>query len=383
MPATSLARPPRDLRLDVLRGWMQISIFVSHIVGTWLAFGIHAAWGLSDSSEMFILLSGMTLGSVFALKRAKGGGGAALADLLVRAGKLYRTHLIVFFAFAAMVLLADMLFQVPIAVERFGWQYLVDHPLSAVALAFTGLFQPDFMGTLPVFVFGMLLLGPFLLLVQRIGAWALLPSFALYAAVNLGWISTLGLGDTLIAFDPLAWQFLYLLGALLGWRALHGMAFPRLPWLAALCAAMLVFGLATRLVQHGFVEGPAMGSDWAVMVFEHKDVLAPPRLLHALALAYLVAILVPRRADWMETMPGRALALIGRNSLRVFCVGLFFAWIISRIMEAHPEQAQLIGVLLILPGIAALWTVALFTERGRHVPAKGQEDRWPQGKKAG
>ena len=27
-------RPPRDLRLDILRGWMQISIFVAHCVGS-------------------------------------------------------------------------------------------------------------------------------------------------------------------------------------------------------------------------------------------------------------------------------------------------------------------------------------------------------------
>lgn len=354
-------RPPRDQRLDVLRGWMQVSIFISHVVGTWLAWGIHAAWGLSDSSEMFILLSGMTLGSVFALKAAKAGPAVAQQDLLMRALRLYRTHLLVFFIFAAMVLLADLVFHVPIAVERFGWQYLVEHPFSAVALAFTGLFQPDFMGTLPVFVFGMLLLGPFLILVQRFGAWALLPSFLLYAAVNLRWVATPGLGGTLIAFDPLAWQFLYLVGGLLGWRALYGMALPRSMSLMVLAGLIVVFGFATRLVQHQIIEGP----DWAVMVFEHKEVLAPPRLLHALALAYLAAILIPRRADWMEGMLGRAMAVIGRNSLRVFCVGLFFAWIISRLMEAHPEQAQVIGVVTILPGIAALWTVALFTERMR------------------
>lgn len=360
-PVAVPSRPPRDLRLDVLRGWMQVSIFISHVVGTWLAWGIHAAWGLSDSSEMFVLLSGMTLGSVFALKAAKAGPGAAQQDLLLRALRLYRTHLLVFFMFAAMVLLADILFHVPIAVERFGWQYLVEQPLLAVCAAFTGLFQPDFMGTLPVFVFGMLLLGPFLLLVQRFGSLALLPSFLLYGAVNLGWIATPGLGGTLIAFDPLAWQFLYLLGGLLGWRALYGMALPRSMSLTVLAALMAVFGFATRLVQHQFIEGP----EWAAMMFEHKDVLAPPRLLHALALAYLAATLIPRRADWMEGMLGRALAIIGRNSLRVFCVGLFFAWIISRIMEAVPDQAQLIGVVMILPGIAALWTVALFTERMR------------------
>jgi hypothetical protein len=34
-------------------------------------------------------------------------------------------------------------------------------------------------------------------------------------------------------------------------------------------------------------------------------------------------------------------------------------------MEAVPERAQLVGLLLILPSIAALWTVALFSERAR------------------
>ena len=119
---------------------------------------------------MFNLLSAMTLGSVFALKCAKAGPGAAQQDLLRRALRLYRTHLLVFFIFAAMVLAADIVFRVPIAVERFGWQYLVDAPFQAVAAGLTGAFQPDFVGALPVFVFGMLLLGPFLMPVRRIGA---------------------------------------------------------------------------------------------------------------------------------------------------------------------------------------------------------------------
>lgn len=360
MPAVP-SRPPRDLRLDVLRGWMQVSIFISHVVGTSLAWGIHAAWGLSDSSEMFILLSGLALGSVFALKFAKAGAVVAQTDLLMRAWRLYRTHLLVFFIFAAMVLVADLVFHVPIAVERFGWQYLVDEPFLAVAAAFTGLFQPDFMGTLPVFVFGMLLLGPFIMLVQRFGFWALLPSFLLYLATNLGWVATPGLGGTLIAFDPLAWQFLYLLGGFLGWRALHGIALPRAPWMVWTAALVIAASFAARLVEHGFLDGPA----YAFSALEHKEVLAPTRLLHALALAYLVAVLVPRQAGWMEGMAGRALATIGRHSLRVFCVGLFFAWIISRVMEAMPEQAAMLGVVLVLTGIAALWTIAVLSERAR------------------
>lgn len=110
MPQTSAspARPPRDLRLDIVRGWMQVSIFVSHVAGTAFAWGIHAAWGLSDSSEQFVLLSGLTLGSVFALKAARGGFGAARADMARRTLRLYGTHLTVFFMFAALALWAEM-----------------------------------------------------------------------------------------------------------------------------------------------------------------------------------------------------------------------------------------------------------------------------------
>jgi len=53
----ALARPPRDLRLDVVRGWMQLSIFISHVAGTACIWLIHASWGLSDSSEQFVFLS--------------------------------------------------------------------------------------------------------------------------------------------------------------------------------------------------------------------------------------------------------------------------------------------------------------------------------------
>ena len=83
-------RPARDPRLDIVRGWLQLTIFASHafgsFIGGWL---IHTSWGLSDSSELFVFLSGYTLGSVFVLKMLRQGFGAATWDMLGRAGRLY------------------------------------------------------------------------------------------------------------------------------------------------------------------------------------------------------------------------------------------------------------------------------------------------------
>ncbi len=359
--STPLARPARDTRLDILRGWMQISIFLSHLTGSVFAWGIHAAWGLSDSSEQFMLLSGLTLGSVFTLKASREGYWGAQRDLLLRAWKLYGTQLRLFLGFALMVLVValarggdgDLL-------QRGGWCLLVDAPLTALLGMLTLLYQPEYMGILPGFVVGMLLLGPFLWLVHRLGAWALVPSVLVYAAAQLGWLATPGLSDEGIAFDPLAWQLLYVLGGLMGRCALLGQA---LPWPRLLrwgAVAVVVLGFAARLVEHGFLPGPAL----AVAALQHKEILAPTRLLHALALAYLVATLLPREAGWMQGRVMQALALVGRHSLPVFCLGLFLAWGVNTATRDLPQHALLLDVALAPLGVALLWARARWAEGG-------------------
>src|SRR5215218_4775145 len=107
VPVSHLIAPPaaRDIRLDLVRGWLQLTIFASHAVGSWIGtWLIHGAWGLSDSSEQFVFPSGFTLGSVFDYKLTRYGWRAATYDMLVRAARLYRTHLALLAAFATLIL---------------------------------------------------------------------------------------------------------------------------------------------------------------------------------------------------------------------------------------------------------------------------------------
>lgn len=365
-PPLPIRPPPRDLRLDIVRGWLQLSIFASHafgsFIGGWL---IHAAWGLSDSSEQFVLLSGLVLGSVFALKAARDGEAAATRDLLGRTGRLYLTHLAVVLLFGAMILAAGRVLPLPGEVEAQGWTLAAERPLLAVLLAPTMLWQPAFMGILPVFVWCMLLLPPFLWLAARLGAAALALPVGLYAGVHLlGW-ATPALGGTGIAFEPLAWQVLFLGGAWLGWRTLLAGGRPvlprRHPLALALAAGMVAFGLWFRLVEYGWLPGPALDTT----LFAGKERLALPRLLHAIAVAWLVAALVPREAAWMRhRLPG-ALAAIGRHSLHVFCLGLFLSWIAATLFRLHPGAGWWLDPLLIGAGAALLAGFALFAEHRR------------------
>lgn len=336
------AAPARDPRLDAIRGWMQLTIFVSHIAGSFAAaWLIHPAWGLSDSSEMFVFLSGFGLGSVFLWKRVRQGFVQACRDLGARMLRLWRMHLLVFTAFGLMVALAAARFDVE------PWAHAMAHPWEALLGGALLLYQPPFMGILPIFLMAMAMLPLFSWLADRFGAGALCLPAALYAAGQMLPADLPGLGGTTLAFSPPAWVALFLLGAWLGRRALQkGRAVTFHPALLAAALAVLLLGLGLRV------------TDTLPPWLTGKEQLAPLRLLHALALAWLVAALVPRDVAWSRGRVGMALGAIGRQSLPVFSLGIFLSWLASLALAELPmaqpwlEPLLLAGGLLLLLGFA-------------------------------
>ena len=362
-----LVRPARDTRLDIVRGWLQLSIFASHatgsVVGAWF---IHGAWGFSDSSEQFILLSGFTLGSVFALKSARDGWGGAARDLMRRTWRLYRIHLMVFALFGLVVLAAGATVLPGEAAMR-GYRPLWEDPAHAVPGTALMLFQPDFMGILPSFVWCMLLLPGLAWLVDAVGVAALAMPVGLYGAV---WafgleMPALPVGGG-ISFNPFAWQLLYLVGAWFGGQALRtGKAVNLTPgWERVLTAGALVVvlgGVWVKLSWHGILALPA--PDIMTTRIDWKPDLAPLRAAHAFALAWLVARYVPRTAGWMDTLPARWMARVGRWSLEVFCLGIFLSWGVSSVFRLVPPMVgPVLDVPLVVLGCVVLGWFALWRE---------------------
>jgi OpgC protein len=96
-----------------------------------------------------------------------------------------------------------------------------------------------------------------------------------------------------------------------------------------------------------------------------KDLLVLPRVLHAFALAWLVAVCVPREAKWMRLAVFRWLAAAGRFSLQVFCVGLFLSWGVTAAFRLWPGAVWWLDPLLLLAGCAILLRFGLWMDRGR------------------
>ncbi len=358
---TLLARPSRDARLDLVRGWLQLSIFTSHAQGSFTgAWLIHGAWGLSDSSEQFVFLSGLVLGSVFTRKQGRDGWAVAAADMLRRAGRLWRTQLLTLAGFGAMLLAVNLL--LPGEAEAYNWSFLMRDPLRASLAAAALAYQPAFLDALSVFIWSMLALPLFAWAAAHVGGWALLPSALLWAAAQAGWLSGPDLsGDTPPAFDPFAWQALFMLGAWLGRRKLlRGEAVPVRSWMLPAAALVVAAGLAVRLSQHGLLPLPLPPLGLA---FADKVVLSPARLVHALSLAYLVARLTPADRPWMHAAPLRWLGAVGRQSLQVFCAGLFLSYGATLALRLLPGWAPWLELVMIAGGAALLAAYAWMLDR--------------------
>ena len=344
-----LRAPGRDQRLDAIRGWMQLSICYSHAFGSFAgAWLIHAGWGLSDSSEQFVFLSGFGLGSVFVLKQARGGWPVALRDLGLRMARLWRMHLIVFLGFGLMVASAATWLGAP------GWEFAALEPGLALAGGALLLYQPAFMGILPLFLFGMASLPAFALAMQRFGTLALMLPAALYVLSQLLPADLAGLFGTTLAFNPLAWVPLFMLGVWFGRQALlHGRAIGRHPLLVAAAATLILVGA----IMHK--------AGWLPNALVGKEQLAPLRLLHALACAYLVAALIPRDVAWARGRIAGWLAVLGRNSLQVFSLGLFFSYIAATAFRLAPAMQWWTEPLLLASGSMVLWAFARWIEGRR------------------
>lgn len=322
-------RPPRDHRLDFFRGLLQLFIFIGHVPDNLVALLIHRSYGFSDSSEMFVLLSGFTLGSVFALKQAHGGWATATRDLLGRVLKLYGKHLAMFAGFTGLVLWSGYAFDRPDHPEGIGLLPLLQQPVEALARALVLDYQPIFLDILPVFLAMMLALPAYMLLPMRLGWLSLAPSLALWLAVQ-----ATGLGPSTWparhgwTFDPLAWQFLFMLGAYLGREALYGRPpVPRHPVLLGLAIGILAFAAPVQIswVASSFDPAlPALLEAW-LWPFDKPRLSFWP-LAHSLALAYVITWFARPGQRIFESAWAMPLVICGRHSLDVFCVGIFLSF---------------------------------------------------------
>lgn len=319
----------RDARIDFFRGLALLFIFIDHIPNNSWAYATMRNFGFADASEAFVLLAGYSAALAYGLHHSRFENSFRRA--MRRAGEIYIWHIGIFIASAILLYGAAHLFNKPDYVDNIALRDLVTDPGHAIVGALALIYQPNQMNILPLYVVLMLWLPFVLVLLRHSVAVTLIVSFAIWAVANAS-------GFNLPAnrpgegwyFNPLAWQLLFTTGA----------AAAALSAQHATRVRREVLVLATAYVAFAFLNA----APWIAITWLPNDPLLPRdlvghvsknylsvwRYLHILALAYLLACLIPADAPWLRKPWAASIGTVGKHSLEIFGLGTllsFLAWI--------------------------------------------------------
>jgi hypothetical protein len=360
----------RDLRLDACRGLALWFIFVDHVPDNSLAWLTLRNYGFSDTSEVFVFVSGYTCMLAYGGALAKQGWATTAVRALRRAWEIYAAFLVLLLAYAALVWVVG------------GGTRFVDETNTGFffrqpgpTLVHVALLQFAPVNTDILLTFAILHISfPIVLWLMTASATVtLLLSFTLYMMVQLfSWqVPAWPSGE--LYFNPLAWQFLFVIGA---WYAFVGTASlrPLLNSRALLMAALayLAFSLLVALSwEFKSLEGLIPSSVTALIYPIYKSHLAPVRLIHFLALAFVVSRLAPRQ--WHGPIRPLMTAMIrcGENSLSIYCLGVLLSFV-GQVLLADVSGGFAMQLLISLAGIAIMIIVATLltweSQLDRHGP---------------
>jgi hypothetical protein len=359
----------RDERLDVFRGLTMLIIFVAHLpANSWNAW-IPARFGFSSGAELFVFCSGIASALAFGTVFTRRGLWLGTARIAYRIWQVYWAQIGLVLALIALAALLDRSFGLSVLAQQFS-PLLADPERALLGLA-TLTWQPDYLDILPMYLV-ILALVPVMMLGRSLhAALPFLIAAGLYAAV---WGRGLTLpgnpwNDAGWFLNPFAWQLIFFIGFFIG---MNWLPVPRLGDRRLMVAAALFVLLSVPLSFWGILEHWPLAQaarDLIIPASEKTD-LHILRVLHFLALAYLVLSLIEPWRDRLDHGAGHLLILIGRQSLAAFLASVVLARLLGTLADMA-GRSELAVALLNLAGFALILATAFVVGWFKSAPWSG------------
>ena len=369
-PATSKPADRRLWEIDALRGLMLVLMTLTHIP-TRLSDPLGQPFGFVSAAEGFVLLSGFMAGMVYAQKQQRAGDEAMRDAFWKRALKIYLLQAALLLFVLTVVALIGVASRQPAITDLIS--YFLERPFTALVGGLALLYNPPLLDILPMYVLFMLV-SPVLLLhgshhgwrgilVLSAGVW-LAAQFGLGQAAYEAVVALTKLPVPLQqtgAFEILAWQFLWVIGLWIGAEQAAGRPVQAAPYPRWIVAAALTIVLLHLVWRHVGGQAP-FGANEGLNLLYDKWRLAPLRLIDLFALMVVTLHFGPR---WAARLPrARAVELLGRQSLPVFCAHVVLAMLVLAFLGGiDPERPLILEVVLLTACFAVLYAVALASER--------------------
>lgn len=359
---THLSHPNtrRDTRIDVFRSLALLTIFINHIPGTLYEHITHRNFGFSDSAEVFVLLSGVSLGLSFHARLHRESFTFIVRKLWKRAFQLYGAYLFTTFATLSLFLGAFSLWHTEKLLAMNNVGLFFTKPFVAFFSTLTFGHQLGYNNILPLYI-SLMLFAPFALyLGGKQKKLLLLCSFMLYLICGFYKIAPSSYplqGKWFL--NPLSWQFLFVIGltSTLSLKQGKTIAFKPL-WILFSATYLLLSLLWVRFDWWGVLQ--SLGWSSPLLNF-NKTFLSLPRLLHIIALSAIILCL-PSLHKLFHVSKQNPLAILGKHTLPVFITGTVFA-MFAQIVKTVMTETFFSDSILIISGIAMQFGVAYYYEK--------------------
>lgn len=348
---------PREANaVDFWRGFALVEIFVNHIPGNvWEQF-THKTFSQSDSAELFVFLAGWSLSHVVGPPERPRPKRQLITRLFLRAGTLYAAHMVIVMAAIAMLAVASKVLDNPLLLEWFNASAVFTAPVEAHIGLVLLTHQLGYFDILPLYVV-LLFASPFIALLHRRWPSALLPvSAGVWFVCLVGEITF----DTWPTegewfFDPLCWQFDFVLGFLIAQPRGFG-AWVRTHVVAIRWVALPVIAVAAWARWAGLEIDPTTAPEPHLLFVNDKSFLTPTRIGQFLLLVALASSLWSPIHRFVPAATG-ALSLLGRHSLLVFCIGSLLS-LAAQILRFAFRSGAVRDSVIIACGLAILFAAA-------------------------
>ena len=370
-----LAARDGDLRLCLLLGLAAWFLFLDHVPHNAVSLLTMRNFGFSGATDLFVFIGGYTAAILYGRMMLERGFVVTATRIFKRLWQLYAAYIVLFVIYIDLIGYVARKSRASELIGDFNVTGIIDHTIRTLIHGLLLRAKPLNLEVLQLFIVLMAVFPLVLFSMVRRPNVTMAGSIALYfAARQFDW-NLSSFPDGRWYLNPFCWQLLFVLGA---WLALSGPNLMRtarklqdLAVLRATAWLYLLFALAVTVAgkfpQAGVV--PDLLRD--AFLPNDKENLAPHRVLHFLALAFLFTYMVPRDWSGFRWQTLQPVIKCGQEWLAVFCAGVFLSFAGHLVLITGPDSLAM-HVLVSLAGISIMTGVAYYvswSKRQDHKPA--------------
>jgi hypothetical protein len=358
-----------DPRLSLLFGIAAWFLFLDHVPHNAVSALTLRNFGFSGATDLFVFVGGYTAAILYGKMMLERGFVVGATRIFRRVWQLYAAYVVLFVIYIDLIGYVAKKSGAPELIHEFNIAGILGHTIRTLIYGLLLQAKPLNLDVLQLVIVLMAFFPIILFGLLRRPNLTAAGSIALYfAAHRFDW-NLSSFPDGHWYFNPFSWQLMFVLGA---WFALGGAkqarairSLQQLSILRIAALLYLLFALIVTVAGH-MPQFASVVPDSVLNLFLpiEKENLAPYRVLHFLALAFLFSFVVPR--DWrgFQSPALQPVIKCGEEWLPVFCTGVFLSFAGYFVLITGPNLLAM-HILVSLAGIAIMAGVAYYVSWSR------------------